>query len=431
MSLKQRLYEKFNLKPVLNLKVMIAGLGYFVDLFDITLFGVVRVNSLKDLGLTEATAILQTGVFIYNLQMLGMIVGGILWGILADRKGRLSVLFASILLYSLANLANVFVTSTTAYAVCRFLGGLGLAGELGAAVTLVAETLPVEKRGLGTTIVATLGMLGVLTAAIVGQWVAWRFAYAIGGLLGIGLLLTRLNLNESSMFLKLKKEKTRGNALLLFKRRRLLKYVACIAAGIPIYFTTGVLFTFAPELASGLGVVGNVSAGQAILFGSIGLTLGDLLCGLFSQALRSRKRAVTLSLGLGYVLLLIYCLTPRLSPEMIYTLSFFIGITVGYWAVLITMATEQFGTEIRGTVSTTVPNFVRGSAIFATTAFAYLKFQMLPAHAAWLVGTICFGIAMISVFFLEETFTRDLNFREAPEQKSVRTPDRTPKIGKA
>ena len=408
------LREKLDLKPILNLTVLVAGLGYFVDLFDITLFGVVRVASLKDLGISGTTALLQSGVYIYNLQMLGMILGGILWGLLADRKGRLSVLFASILLYSIANIANVFVTSTAAYAACRFFGGLGLAGELGAAVTLVAESLPIEKRGLGTTVVATLGMLGILVAAMVGQLVPWRVAYAIGGLLGIGLLLTRLRLTESDLFIVLKAEKkTSFNLSFLLKPSRLSKYLACIAVGIPIYFTTGVLFTFAPELSAGLGVVGDVSAGQAILFGSVGLTLGDLLCGLFSQVLGSRKRAVAISLSLGYALLLIYCFSSHLTPHLIYALSFAIGITVGYWAVLITMAAEQFGTEIRGTVSTTVPNFVRGSAVLATAGFAYLRFQILPAHAAWIVGTICFGLALISVFFLDETFSRDLNFREA------------------
>ena len=409
----QSLREKLDLKPILNLTVLVAGLGYFVDLFDITLFGVVRVSSLKDLGLSDTNELLQSGVSIYNLQMLGMIIGGVVWGILADRKGRLSVLFASILVYSVANIANVFVTSTAAYAACRFFGGLGLAGELGAAVTLVAESLPIEKRGLGTTVVATLGMLGILVAAIVGQLVPWRAAYAIGGMLGIGLLLTRLRLTESDLFIKMRSEKaTRFNLRFLRKPRRLAKYIACIAVGIPIYFTTGVLFTFAPELSAALGVVGDVSAGQAILFGSVGLTLGDLLCGLFSQILGSRKRAVAISLAVGYALLLVYCFSSHLSPGLIYALSFAIGITVGYWAVLITMAAEQFGTEIRGTVSTTVPNFVRGSAVLATTAFAYLRFHIFPAHAAWVVGTICFGVALISVYFLDETFLRDLNFRE-------------------
>lgn len=362
-----------DLRSVLNVTVIVAGLGYFVDLFDITLYGVVRVTSLKDLGLSDPGEILSSGILIYNMQMVGMMLGGLVWGILADRKGRLSVMFSSILLYSAANIANAFVSTVPAYAACRFLGGLGLAGELGAAVTLVAESLPTQKRGLGTTIVATLGMLGILAAAIFGQMVPWRMAYALGGGMGLLLLLARFKISESSMFEKNQTGHNRGNLLLLLSGGRWLKYLSCIAVGIPIYFTTGVLFTFAPELASGLGVKGDVSAGHTILFGSIGLTIGDLLSGLFSQWLGSRRRAVALSLLAGFSLLLVYCFGGALTPEILYGLSLLIGITVGYWAVLVTMAAEQFGTNIRATVATTVPNFVRGSAVLATTGFAWLK----------------------------------------------------------
>ncbi|WP_141324369.1 MFS transporter [Myxococcus sp. AB025B] len=400
------------LRSVLNLTVLVAGLGYFVDLFDITLFGVVRAASLRDIGITSPEEVLSKGILIYNCQMVGMMVGGLLWGVLADKRGRLSVMFGSILLYSFANLANAFAWDVTSYAVFRFLGGVGLAGELGAAITLVAESLPKEKRGLGTTIVATLGMLGIVAAAFVGQHLNWKVAYFTGGIMGIALLFARFKVSESELFTK-KTDPSRANPLLLLQGNRFLKYICCILIGVPIYFTTGILFTFAPELTAGLNVQGTVTAGNAILYGSIGLTIGDLLAGLFSQWLKSRKRAVALNLVGGFLLMLVYGLVPGLTSTLVYILSFLIGIMVGYWAVLVTMAAEQFGTNIRGTVATTVPNFVRGSAAIAASGFAVLKGHISVPAAALTVGSICFGLALLALTRIEETFHRDLDYEEA------------------
>ncbi|MCK8498301.1 MFS transporter [Myxococcus fulvus] len=399
------------LRSVLNLTVLVAGLGYFVDLFDITLFGVVRAASLRDIGITSPEEVLSKGILIYNCQMVGMMVGGLLWGVLADKRGRLSVMFGSILLYSFANLANAFAWDVTSYAVFRFLGGVGLAGELGAAITLVAESLPKEKRGLGTTIVATLGMLGIVAAAFVGQHLNWKVAYFTGGIMGIALLFARFKVSESELFTK-KTDPSRANPLLLLQGNRFLKYICCILIGVPIYFTTGILFTFAPELTAGLNVQGTVTAGNAILYGSIGLTIGDLLAGLFSQWLKSRKRAVALNLVGGFLLMLVYGLVPGLTSTLVYILSFLIGIMVGYWAVLVTMAAEQFGTNIRGTVATTVPNFVRGSAAIAASGFAVLKGHISVPAAALTVGSICFGLALLALTRIEETFHRDLDYEE-------------------
>ena len=400
-----------DIASVLNVTVLVAGLGYFVDLFDITLFGVVRIASLKDLGITDPDELTRHGAFIYNAQFIGMMLGGIVWGVLGDKRGRLSVMFGSILLYSLANIANAFAWDVTSYAVFRFIGGFGLAGELGAAVTLVAESLPKEKRGYGTTVVATLGMLGIVAAAFVGQKLHWKTAYFSGGLMGLALLFARFKVSESEMFAK-KPDASRANPLLLLQRGRFFKYISCILIGIPVYFTTGVLFTFAPELTSGLNVQGTVSAGNAILFGSIGLTVGDLVSGLFSQWLRSRRKAVGLSLLLGLALMFVYGLTPGLTSTMVYVISFLIGITVGYWAVLVTMSAEQFGTNIRATVATTVPNFVRGSATLAVSGFIALKGHMPVATAAMTVGTICFGLALLALTRIDETFSRDLDYEE-------------------
>lgn len=399
-----------DLRSVLNFTVIVAGLGYFVDLFDITLFGVVRVASLRDLGITDPAEILSSGLVIYNSQMAGMMIGGILWGVIGDRRGRLSVLFGSILLYSFANIASAFVWSVPSYAVFRFLGGVGLAGELGAAITLVSESLPREKRGLGTTIVAALGMLGIVAAALIGQLLHWKVAYIMGGIMGMLLLVARFRISESAMFAKA--AHGTANPFLVFSGGRFRKYLSCILIGVPIYFTTGILFTFAPELTAGLGVKGTVTAGNAILFGSVGLTLGDILAGLISQWLGSRKRAIAMGLVAGYSLMLVYVFASGLTSTAIYVLSFLIGITVGYWAVLVTMAAEQFGTNIRATVATTVPNFVRGSAVFAASLFAYLKNQITVPQAALAVGTICFGVALLALTQVDETFSRDLDYEE-------------------
>jgi putative MFS transporter len=403
-----------DLRSVLTLTVLVAGLGYFVDLFDITLFGVVRLASLTDLGVDPADR-LAKGLLIYNCQMVGMMLGGMLWGVLGDRRGRLSVMFGSILLYSFANIANAFAWDVTSYAVCRFLGGVGLAGELGAAITLVSESLPKDKRGLGTTIVATLGMLGIVAAALIGQHLKWKTAYLTGGAMGLALLFARFKVSESELFTK-KTDASRANPFLLLQGGRFIKYISCILIGVPIYFTTGILFTFAPELTKGLNVQGEVTAGNAILYGSIGLTLGDLLAGLFSQWLKSRRRAVGLNLVLGFGLMLVYGLVPGLTSTAVYGLSFLIGITVGYWAVLVTMAAEQFGTNIRATVATTVPNFVRGSAALAASGFAYLKGNMPVASAAITVGSICFGLALLALTRIEETFHRDLDYEETGKE---------------
>lgn len=390
---------------------MIAGLGYFVDSFDIALYGVVRVASLNALGITDPAAVLDAGLTIYNAQMAGMMVGGIAWGLLADKRGRLSVLFGSILLYSFASIANAFVVNVPMYALCRFVAGVGLAGELGAAITLVAESLPTEKRGIGTTVVATMGLLGVTTAALVGPKLQWQSAYIVGGVMGLVLLAARLRMVESKLFTRTAAI-TPPRPLSLFRGGRLRKYVACVMVGVPIYFANGVLLTFAPEIVSGLGVKGNVSAASAILWGSIGLATGDLASGLLSQRLKSRKKVLALCLGVGFALIVVYTRASGFTPNALYALNFLISATVGYWAVLMTVAAEQFGTNVRGVVTTTVPNFVRGSALFAASGFGMLKATMPVSTAALIVGSVCFAVGAIALTQLDETFGRDLDYVE-------------------
>ena len=169
-------------RRAVSLAVLVAALGYFVDIYDLILFGAVRGPSLQALGFSPAD-VQDKGILLLQLQMGGMLVGGILWGIIGDRRGRLSVLFGSIILYSIANLVNGTVDTLTGYAICRVIAGIGLAGELGAGITLVSELMDKERRGLGTTIVAATGILGGVVAGIVGGAVPgipavdWRTAY--------------------------------------------------------------------------------------------------------------------------------------------------------------------------------------------------------------------------------------------------------------
>lgn len=401
----------------MNFTVIVAALGYFVDLFDISLFGVVRVESLNALGITDPQEVFDKGIAIYNWGMVGMIIGGFLWGVLADKFGRLSVLFGSILIYSLGTIANAFVWDADSYAICRFVTSIGLAGELGAAITLVSESLPPELRGVGTTIVAGLGLSGSVAAVIVGNIFSWKTTYLIGGSMGLILLVSRFKMLESAMYQASSRERIdyrikRGYVRMLFKQQRLWRYIRCIALGLPIYFVTGILFTFSTELSRDLGIAEGVDAGPAILFGTIGLSIGDFLAGLLSQYFQSRKKAVAICLAIAFVSTAIYLTAKGMTPLTIYMLCFFLGMTAGYWAVLITVAAEQFGTNLRGTVATTVPNLVRGSAVLATILFSYLKGHMTLSNSALVVGTACFAIAFLSLYFMEETYGRDLQFEE-------------------
>ncbi|HEY8280585.1 MAG TPA: MFS transporter [Bdellovibrionota bacterium] len=398
------------MRKAFNLTVLVAALGYFVDMFDLTIFGVVRVASLKALGITDAAELTSHGVWLLNLQAGGMLLGGLLWGILGDKRGRLSVLFGSILLYSLANIANAFATSIEAYGMLRFLAGVGLAGELGAAVTLVSEVLSKEDRGYGTTIIAALGLLGAVAASFIGQMLDWKTAYLVGGGMGLLLLLARFQMADSAMFKKTAHNAPRGDLRVLFTGARGSRFLFCVLLGVPIYFTTGILFTFSPELTKELGISG-VTAGNALLFGSVGLTLGDLASGLLSQKLKSRRKAVIAFLALALTGCLAYFTARGASPAYFYGICSVLGFACGFWAVLVTMAAEQFGTNIRATVATSVPNFVRSAVILLTTAFVSLK-HLGALNSAMVVGSAVFALALLAWKLLPETYGRDLDFNE-------------------
>lgn len=392
--------------------VVVSALGYFVDVLDLFLFNVVRQPSLRDLGVTSADSMLW-GLRLLNAQMIGVLIGAFVWGMLGDRLGRLRALYGSILLYSLGTLANGLIGSVGAYAACRFLSGLGLAGELGAAVTLVSETLPQSQRGLGTTIVAGFGLCGGVVAAILAEHLPWRTCYIVGGLSGLLLLLLRVTLTEPALFVVATKQSvSRGSLRLLFassRRRRLFGKLMLV--GLPVWFIAGIVIAFSPEVAKALGTSG-VTAARAVLCSYIGVAIGDLLCGLLSQLLRSRRRAMLFSLGFLATGLWLLLRQRELSVSAYYWAAFGLGLSTGYWAVLVTTAAEQFGTNLRATVTTTIPNLVRAVVI----PLSLLYQRLLPSWGIietvrWL-GLGCVGLAVWAIWTLPESYHRELAFLE-------------------
>ena len=404
---------KYIIKQLVQIPVLVAALGYLVDMYDLFLFSVVRVPSLLSLG-TSQEALLDDGIILLNLQMAGLLIGGIFWGILGDKKGRLSVLFGSILIYSLANIANGFVTSFEQYAVLRFIAGIGLAGELGAGITLVAEVLPRKIRGYGTTLVATMGVLGAVLAYFMADLFDWRTSYFIGGGLGLVLLVLRMKVFESGIFVKIKdKNIERGNVLMLFNnKKRFLKYLKCILIGLPIWFVVGILITFSPEFGRALGITEPVNAGKAVMFAFSGQVLGDLASGFLSQYFQSRKKIILTFMLVSSLMAAVYLLFPTKDIVVFYAICALLGFANGYWTLFVTVAAEMFGTNLRATVATSVPNFVRGAVIPLTALFIQFKMSWGIIYAAAAVGLLSFVIAVIALRYLDETFHKDLNYVE-------------------
>ena len=418
------LTTKSKFKYLFSLPVIVAALGYFVDIYDLTLFGIVRVDSLKDLGLD----IDHAGSLILNWQMLGLLLGGILWGVFGDKKGRLSVLFGSILVYSLANIAcgflpqMQFMDTTALYCILRFVAGVGLAGELGAGITLVSESLPKELRAIGTSLVAGFGLLGAVVAKLtVGFAGDWTVTYFIGGGLGLALLLLRVGVVESGIYKEVKTNVNvkKGNFISFFTNYpRFVKYMKCIAIGLPTWFCIGIFAFFGNQFAEPLGIDGEIDPGACIMWAYIGISAGDFASGFLSHLLHSRKKAIFWMLMftlLGVILLISGAAS---SVNMYYFFMAWLGLGTGYWAMFVTVGAEQFGTNIRSTAATTIPNMVRGSLPLMVILFNYVKGDVFNGSnngvliAAVVVGVISFALAIYSTLTIEETHNKDLDFIE-------------------
>ena len=410
-----------------SMLVLVAALGYFVDIYDLVLFGMERVASLTDIlgqGLSAAEIqsaafkddVKNTGINLFNIQMFGMLVGGIAWGIIGDKRGRLSVLFGSIIIYSLANICNGMVDSVWAYGLWRFIAGFGLAGELGAGITLVSESMSKENRGYGATIVAAVGLSGAVVAGVVNLSIDdWRLSYYIGGGLGVVLLILRFGVYESGMFAGLKEKNVkRGDIRILFRSRRTFgKYLNVILIALPVWYVMGILINLCPEITAKLGLPdAPKDAKLALTLAYAGITLGDVVSGLLSQWLRSRKKALFWFLMLAVLFTLTYFLFAARSITAFYTIVVMVGFATGYWAVFMSSASELFGTNIRATVTTTAPNFVRGGAILITLAFQWLSPLTGTIESAIIVGVIIFAVGFIALWRLEETFGKDLDYIE-------------------
>jgi MFS family permease len=405
---------------VFNLAVIVAALGYFVDIYDLLLFTIVREPSLKSIGidLTSSKDVLAASTKIINWQMVGLLIGGIVWGIMGDKKGRLSVLFGSIMLYSVANFLTAYITTIDQYASARFVAGIGLAGELGAGITLVSELLPKEKRGIGTSLVAGIGLFGAVFAFFTYNYTQnWRLCYKIGGGLGVVLLLLRISVAESGLFHHVKQlNVSRGNLLMFFTNRtRFRKYILAILIGLPTWFVIGVLVNLSNRFADKLYGANSVNSGKAIMYAYIGIAFGDILIGLISQYFKSRKKALYLFYAFCILSGILFFSPLNNSDARMYIICTALGFSTGFWAIFVTMGAEQFGTNLRATAATTIPNMVRGSLPLLNLLFKNVFQDSLGwelVRSGIVTGIIAMTITLISAYFTEETFHKDLNYVE-------------------
>jgi MFS family permease len=405
---------------IFSLAVIVAALGYFVDIYDLLLFTIVREPSLEGLGVnkSDAAAMIAASTKVINWQMIGLLIGGVLWGIMGDKKGRLSVLFGSIVLYSVANFITGFITSVDQYAYARFVAGIGLAGELGAGITLVSELLPKEKRGIGTSLVAGIGLFGAVFAYFTYNLTAdWRLCYKIGGGLGIGLLLLRVGVAESGMFHQVKEQGvSRGNLLMFFNNAgRFRKYMLAILIGLPTWYVIGILVNLSNRFAGSLYGTNAIISGKAIMYAYIGIALGDILIGLVSQYFKSRKKALFLFYGLTIVTVTLFFSPWNNNDDRMYLICGLMGFSTGFWAIFVTMGAEQFGTNLRATAATTIPNMVRGGLLLINLLFINLfqtSWGWALIRSGIVTGVVVILITLIAAYFTEETFHKELDYVE-------------------
>jgi MFS transporter, putative metabolite:H+ symporter len=402
---------------ILNVAVVVAALGYFVDIYDLLLFTIVREPSIRDLGVSD-TGMLAASTKIINWQMIGLLIGGILWGVMGDKKGRLSVLFGSILLYSVANFLTGFVITVDQYAWARFVAGIGLAGELGAGITLVSELLPKEKRGIGTSLVAGIGLFGAVFAYFVHEYTGdWRLCYKIGGGLGIMLLLLRISVAESGMFHQAKqKGVSRGNLLMFFNNaQRFRKYVLAILIGLPTWYVIGILVNLSNRFAGKLYGDNLIDSGRSIMFAYVGIATGDILIGFVSQYFKSRKKAMYVFYAMSILMVILFYSPLNTTDQTMYLICGLLGFSTGFWAIFVTMGAEQFGTNLRATAATTIPNMVRGALPLMNLMFVNLfqnTWNWSLIQSGILTGIIVIMIGLVSIYFTQETFHKDLDYVE-------------------
>lgn len=401
---------------ILSLPVIVGALGFFVDIYDLLLFSIIRKPSLQSLHLSPEE-VLSKGELIISVQMIGLTLGGIIWGIMGDKRGRLSVLFGSIFLYSLANIGNGMVQTVPQYVLMRFLAGVGLAGELGASITLVSEMLPKEKRGIAATLIAVTGVCGAITAFFVYQaFQDWRLCFYIGGAMGLLLLVLRANVMESGMFGEVKKSGvTRGSFIMLFsKKERALRYLKGVLIGLPVWYAIGILVTFSDKFGKEFGIEG-IDPGKAIMYQYIGIGLGDLSAGFLSNYLKSRKKALYAFFTILSAFTILYFLQGggRGNTQTMYILCTCLGYGAGFSVLYITMSAEQFGTNLRASTAISIPNVVRG--ILPLIILLHRGLRSLTGDyitGGWMTGIVIMFLAVTAAYHTKESFANDMNFVE-------------------
>ncbi len=404
-----------NNKSIFSIAIVVAALGYFVDIYDLLLFSIIRMPSLESFGLSsEQVKIQGEGILIW--QMVGLLLGGIIWGVMGDKKGRLSVLFGSILLYSLANIANGLVQNVDQYKWVRFIAGLGLAGELGAGITLVSELVAKEKRGIATSLVAGIGLTGAVFAFVIKQHFDWRTCYFIGGGMGILLLFLRISVFESGMYQLVRDSAIqKGNFIQLFTNRsRFKRYILNILIGLPTWLVIGLLITFSNEFGKQMGIKEKIDPGKAVMYAYVLISIGDIAIGFVSQWLKSRKMALYIFYAITiFFMVLFFTAQWNGTANGMYFICAGLGLGTGFWAIFVTMAAEQFGTNLRATATTTIPNMVRGMlAIIILPLFRYLRDFTSYYNAGWITVIIIMSVSIVALVYIEETFGKDLNFVE-------------------
>ncbi|HMO63358.1 MAG TPA: MFS transporter [Ferruginibacter sp.] len=403
---------------IFSLPVIVGALGFFVDIYDLLLFSIVRKRSVQDIGVPEDLMEIVSQD-ILSWQMIGLTIGGIAWGIMGDKKGRKSVLFGSILLYSFATLANGFVTNANQYLWLRFIAGLGLAGELGASITLTSEMLPKEKRGMASAIIATSGVLGCIAAyfvfALSGE--DWRMCYFIGGGMGIALLFLRAGVLESGMYDVAKKSSAKlGNFFMLFTSKdRFLRYLRGILIGLPVWYIIGLLISFSDEFARRWGIAG-FDQPKALMLQYVALAFGDMAAGFFSNYIRSRKKTLLIYYAItALFILLFFALRGGGNAFNMYLLCMGLGFGSGISVLYITMSAEQFGTNLRATAAISIPNLVRGFLPLILILFRFLRGEYVfndYITGAWVTGIVVLVLGFFAALYTKETFGRDLDFVE-------------------
>lgn len=393
------------------LTVLVVALGYYVDAYDLLVMSAVRKPSLLSLGVPESET-LNIGLSLLNYQLVGLMIGGVMWGVIADKYGRKKALFGSILIYSFANIANGYINSVNMYYWLRIIAGFGLAGELGVGISLITENVAKERRTISTAIVSFFGMLGASTGGWFGSIFEWQNCFLIGGFAGLLLLLLRLKVEESVMFNEIKdKNVSKGNIWMIIKNpKTLLTYFFCTLAGAASILFIGVFIQSTPELGKLFNL--NITAGIALIWYYLGASVSEIIAGLLSKLLKERKAPIYIFYAISLLAITNFCVNVPNSPYFFYLNCLFLGFGLGWWSQLITLSAELFGINVRATAATSIPTFARAWNIPFSNIFKQNIPNLGIVNSAFGIGVIVVSLAIISITMVKETFENDANFIE-------------------